>query len=306
MPTFRQSINRKKLSSFIENPVIVDISRVSYANPIEAYLIETQHYSSSNVTFFSVTGLKDRKQYSMKRILPKDNEEQTLIMQEVSLHLTSRHENVIRYFEVFLYESYIWVILEDCRSTLNDLIRSQAGFIPEKHMSFICKEVLKGLEYLHSEGRVHRDVRSRNVILMASGNVKLGDFGYSAQVTEDERQTQFNPSWMAPELVLGKSYFDTVDSWSLGILILEMAEGVPYEGEPYDLVMEKIVNSPAPRLMNKFKWTKEIQNFVSLCLRKDPAERLSSKGLLMHPFIEEHDDQGSKNQFSEYYNQYKG
>ena len=278
------------------------MSRITYSNPIESYLIESQHHSSSNITFFSIIGLKDRKQFSMKRILPKSNEEQVLILQEVSLHLTSRHDNILRYYDVYIYEAYIWIILEDCRSTLFDLIRLQVGFIPEKQMSFICKQVLLGLDYLHSEGRVHRDVKSRNVVISENGNLKLGDFGYTAQVN-DEEDLGVNPSWMAPELVLDKKYTEKVDIWALGILVLEMAEGVPYEGESYDLVMNKIINSPPPRLANKFKWSKEINNFLSLCLRKDPAERLSAASLLSHPFIEEHDDQGSVHQFNEYFKQ---
>lgn len=273
---------------------------------MSTYMIETQYYSNANVTFFSVSNLGDRKKYSMKRILPKDNEESTLILQEISLHLSSTNPNILKYYEAFLYESYIWIILEDCRSSLISLISSRAGFIPEKQMSYICKEVLKALEYLHNSGRVHRDIKSRNVILFDNGEVKLGDFGYAAQVTEEEIISNYNPSWMAPELISGKEYTESVDLWALGILLLEMAEGVaPYEGEAYDVVMEKILNNPPPRLQNKFKWSKDIINFLSLCLRKDPIERLSAKNLLCHPFIEEHDEQGSKVQFSEYYLQFK-
>lgn len=305
-PNFKNSINRKKLSSFIDNPIPYEEFKVNYKNPMSTYLIETQYYSNANVTFFSVSGLEDRKKYSMKRILPKDNEESTLILQEVSLHLTSANSNILKYYEAYLYENYIWIILEDCRTSLNFLIMSQAGFIPEKHMSYICKEVLKGLEYLHSSGRIHRDIKSRNVILFDNGEVKLGDFGYSAQVNEEDSISNYNPSWMAPELISGKQYNESVDVWALGILLLELAEGVPpYEGEAYDAVMEKILNNPPPRLQNKFKWSKDIVNFLSLCLRKDPSERPTAKGLLGHPFIEENDEQGSRVQFSEYYLQFK-
>lgn len=238
----------------------------------------------------------------MKRIRPKNNEERILILQEVSMHQNSVHSGILKYHAVYSFDGFIWIVLEKFDSSLYQLLKSRAGFIPEKHMSYICKEVLKGLEWLHGDQRVHRDIKSQNVLLSETGDVKLGDFGYAAQVSESTKLKNANPSWMAPELLLGKEYTDAVDIWSLGILMLEIAEGEPpYANESYDVVIQNIINNPAPKLKSKIKWTKDFANLVSLCLRKTPEERLSAKQLLCHPFIEDNDEQTSKEQFAEYY-----
>lgn len=238
----------------------------------------------------------------MKRILPKDFEERSLILKEVSMHQQTNHPQILKYHEIYNYNDYIWIILEKFESTLNQLLKSRAGFIPEKHMSYICKEVLKGLQWLHKDQRVHRDIKSLNVYLTDNGDVKLGDFGYAAQVSESAFLRSSNPSWMAPELLLGGNYTENVDIWSLGILVLEMAEGEPpYANEIFEVVVENILKNPAPKLKSKLKWTKDLVNFISLCLRKEPGERLTAEELLKHPFIEENDEQTSKQQFAEYF-----
>lgn len=296
----------KKLSVFVLNPAMDVQSHILRENPLNAYEIEEQLYSNENFTVFTVKSLSNNQTYSMKKILPKDNEERANIFEEANMHLTNFHSNLIKYHAVYSFENYFWIILEKHEGILFDLLSSRAGFIPEKHMSYVCKEILKGLDYLHTTGRIHRDIKSRNVVIFHNGKVKLGDFGYAAQVGEEYNMAKQNPSWMAPELILGKDYNESVDLWSLGILLLEMAEGSPpYEGENYDTVMQNIITNPAPKLRNKLKWSKDMTNFLSLCLRKEPIERLSAKSLLMHPFIEENDEQTSTEQFAEYYLQYR-
>lgn len=273
-----------------------------HENPLIKYDIDSEIFTDENCTAFNVVSKIENWKYSMKRIRPKNNEERILILQEVSMHQNSVHSGILKYHAVYSFDGFIWIVLEKFDSSLYQLLKSRAGFIPEKHMSYICKEVLKGLEWLHGDQRVHRDIKSQNVLLSETGDVKLGDFGYAAQVSESTKLKNANPSWMAPELLLGKEYTDAVDIWSLGILMLEIAEGEPpYANESYDVVIQNIINNPAPKLKSKIKWTKDFANLVSLCLRKTPEERLSAKQLLCHPFIEDNDEQTSKEQFAEYY-----
>ena len=111
---------------------------------------------------------------------------------------------------------------------------------------------------------------------------------------------------MAPELLIGDEYNETVDIWSLGILLLEMAEGAPpYADEAPADIIKHILNDPVPRLKNKLRWTKDFSNFLTLCLRKEAAERLSAKSLICHPFIEDNDEETIQSQFSEYYNNFR-
>ena len=109
------------------------------------------------------------------------------------------------------------------RANLTDLILSKAGKIPEEVMSFILYEVLNGLICLHNNHRIHRDIKSDNILLSLNGDVKLGDFGYAAQLTTDQDHRKSivgTPSWMAPELANGSGYDIKVDIWSLGIVVL--------------------------------------------------------------------------------------
>jgi serine/threonine protein kinase len=279
-------------------------SQVLREDPHLKFSISEELYTSENITVFSVTSNSSGSTFCMKKIKPRDNEERVNIFEEANIHLKNFHENIIKYHSVFSFDSFFWIVQEKYEGNLFDLLSSHAGFIPEKFMSYVCKEVLTGLDYLHSSGRIHRDIKSRNVVLFRNGDVKLGDFGYAAQIADEQSIAQYNPSWMAPELILGKDYNESVDLWSLGILLLEMAEGAPpYDGEPFDVVMDNIISQPPPKLKNKLKWSKDITNFLGLCLRKQAIERLSAKSLLMHPFIEENDEQTMKEQFSEYYMQ---
>ena len=269
-------------------------------DPFIYYKIESEIFSNENANIYTVVSLSNNEKYVMKKILPKDNEERDLILQEITMHQNSFHAAILKYLGLYSYNNYIWVIIEKYESNLYQLLISRAGFIPEKHMSYICKEILKGLEYLHSCKRIHRDIKSINIKLTEKGDVKLGDFGYAAQISDF--CMNINPSWMAPELLLGESYDEMVDIWSLGILLFEMAEGEPpYVDNNPATVINMIINNPEPKLKNKLRWTKDFINFLSLCTRKTPEERLSAASLLCHPFIEENDEQTSQEQFSEYY-----
>ena len=142
---------------------------------------------------------------------------------------------------------------------------------------------------MHSQFRIHRDIKSDNILLSTDGSIKLSNLGHAAQLTvEKSRRTTVigTPSWMAPELVIGSEYDEKVDIWSLGIVMLEMAEGEPPTlKENPTKVLELIVTGPPPSLQDKTKWSPEFIRFTERCLIKNPLERPSSEELLIDPFI---------------------
>ena len=161
--------------------------------------------------------------------------------------------------------------------------------MPEKIMGYICREILQGLSWLHRNNRVHRDIKSDNILISENGDVKISDFGVSFQITCDERE-KFNiagtPCWMAPELIHGNFYDHKIDIWSLGILAIELAEkNPPYINEDKFLAMQYIANGPSPVLKNNQKWSKYFYDFLKKCTQKIPDERPDADELLKHTFI---------------------
>ena len=176
--------------------------------------------------------------------------------------------------------------------------------IPEPCIAFVCKQVLMGLAYMHRSHRLHRDIKSDNILVGFDGSVKIADFGFAAGLTKDDHRRHSvvgTPYWMAVELIRGEDYDSKVDVWSLGITALEMAEGEPpYLHLPPLRALLLLTTEEAPRLRDRAKWSREFQHFMRASLQKDPARRASSEQLLMHPFVQKACSQEEFARFASY------
>jgi len=263
---------------------------VSKEDPNKLYLNLTKIGEGAAGEVFLAVDAKTNEKVAIKK-MPLNAQNVKLLTSEIHIMKESTHPNIVRYLDSFRVEDKLWVAMEymggGCLTEI--LEQFEDVQMSEGNIAWVCQETLKGLAYIHSLHRIHRDIKSDNILLGSRGEVKIADFGYAAQLTQQKTKRQTivgTPYWMAPELIRGQEYDTKVDIWSLGIMIMEMAEGEPpYMEFPPLRALFLITTKGIPDLKEPSKWTQNFQNFVSLCLEKDPSQRPDANELLKHPFI---------------------
>ena len=252
----------------------------------------------------------DTDQDCAVKILNLDHVDTNLseIRLEVQAMRLSSHPSVLTCYAAFVKDTDLWLVTQLMRkgSSLHCLQTArrklQQNSIPmEPHITYILHETFLGLQYIHDNGQIHRDVKAGNILFDGNGDVRIADFGVSGWLvqggSQQEKAKTFvgTPCWMAPEVMEQIHGYDTkADLWSLGITAMELAKGyAPYakyppmkvliltiQEDPPSLATYDIDDDDSAAMEDTEEWSKSFQQMISMCLQKNPAKRPTCQELL--------------------------
>nr|XP_008000757.2 myosin-IIIa isoform X2 [Chlorocebus sabaeus] len=252
---------------------------------------------------FKVLNKKNGQKAAVKILDPIHDIDEEIEAEYNILKALSDHRNVVRFYGIYFKKDKVngdklWLVLELCNGgSVTDLVK---GFLKrgermsEPLIAYILHEALMGLQHLHNNKTIHRDVKGNNILLTTEGGVKLVDFGVSAQLTSTRHRRNTSvgtPFWMAPEVIACEQQLDTTydarcDTWSLGITAIELGDGDPPLADLHPMrALFKIPRNPPPKLRQPELWSAEFNDFISKCLTKDYEKRPTVSDLLQHKFI---------------------
>ncbi|XP_070973338.1 mitogen-activated protein kinase kinase kinase kinase 5 isoform X2 [Oncorhynchus clarkii lewisi] len=233
---------------------------------------------------------------AVKIIKLEPGDDFSIIQQEIFMVKECMHHNIVAYFGSYLCREKLWICMEYCGGGSLQDIYHVTGPLSEPQIAYVCRETIQGLGYLHSKGKMHRDIKGANILLTDNGDVKLADFGVAAKITATiAKRKSFigTPYWMAPEVAAVEKnggYNQLCDIWAVGITSIELAELQPPMFDLHPMralfLMSKSSFQP-PKLKDKIKWSTAFHNFVKVSLTKNPKKRPTAEKLLSHLFIDQ-------------------
>ncbi|CDS40609.1 mitogen activated protein kinase kinase kinase [Echinococcus multilocularis] len=231
------------------------------------------------------------KDYAAVKIIKVDAKDDIkAVLQEIQTLRDCRHRNIVEFYDSYFRHNKLWICMEFCGGySMQDIYT-----MDEDCIAFLSRETLRGIAYMHSQGKIHRDIKGANILLCNDGAVKIADFGVAAQITHTiQRRNSLigTPYWMAPEVVAVErkgGYDEKCDIWAVGITAIEYAELQPPMFDLNPLKALRILsmkNYKPPTLRNKSKWSNKFHGFLKFALTKNEKKRPTASLTLTHEFV---------------------
>ncbi|KAF2075414.1 hypothetical protein CYY_003293 [Polysphondylium violaceum] len=273
-----------------------DESIFSTGSPLNMFKDKIKLGTGAFGNVFYALKKSDGKPVAIK-VLMERTKKGSPIIPELYIHSACNHPNIVSYMESYLVKGHLWIIMEYCDGgTVRDLLQddwknhqnlSNPNPLEEPLIAYIASQLLEGMVYLRSKGIIHRDIKSRNILLTRRGKVKIADFGLATTCSLGRGRTRMCGTMgrIAPEIIRREPYDTQADVYSLGCLLVEMAEGFPPYGKDSSLKALFYTAIVEYRLSNPKKFTREFVDFLQLCLLTDPFKRPTPEMLLEHTFL---------------------
>ncbi|CBY20137.1 unnamed protein product [Oikopleura dioica] len=241
---------------------------------------------------------KVRRDYAAAKVIElKYEEEMEEHYNEIAILAKINHPSIVKLVDGLFYEKKLWILIEYCEGgALDDIMEKLDHGLNEEQIQLVSRQTLEALNYCHSIGVIHRDLKAGNILLMKDGSVKLTDFGVSALNDNIEQMRESfigTPYWMAPEVIMCETrntdpYTYSADIWSMGITIIELIEmDPPHHDLSPQRVLMKIARSNPPTLQDAKSFSANMSSFLALCLKKAPTDRAKCVDLLQHSWLQD-------------------
>lgn len=281
-----------RVYSFIFSPFLLVATDFysNYAYILFLHFFFVQIGEGSYGAVYKAKSIDDGMLVAVKVLNMGDEQETADIQKEINILKVCDSKYIVRYKGTYSHEGKLFIAMEYCGvGSLSDLMAICEITLTEKQVAAVIKQSIRGLMYLHKSKKIHRDIKSGNILLTDKGECKLADFGVSAELTSTfaKRVTMIGtPYFMAPEVLQSNDYDAKADIWSIGITAYELAIGAPPHADVHPLrAIFVIPSSPPPTLPEDGNFSPEFKDFLRLCLQKSSDARPTAEQLLKHPFL---------------------